>query len=742
MSAYLKFKGAVFACLILLAFGCGKSPEQHGAEFIQAGMFEQAKVYLTDEILKNPKNPELHFLLGKALLALGEVQNAQVSFDRATRLDPSKGKLIGWAYLEVAQNDLKRKNPQKAWQLFGLASKYDPSLRNKIGELFFSRGKESLSNGKIDRATAFFSASCFYNPSLKKMIGREYLEAGKRAFNENNLDKSRRLFALASKENSPLNSEIATILTKGAIAYLEKDKFKEAENLSQEASNYDLNTAKKIAIKALEKGKVLADSDKTDFLLALGQIGVSLNKDDAKEWGELIYQNLKKNQNSLMVSDLIQIGNNILAWAPSLKSKIAEIYLDRARKELAGREVPAHQVCDLLKNTESADSQYKDKAAMLIWEWLSKNLRNLKEMGVYRFTSLFGLFEELRVPSNIQKTPAYLLASGLNLYEKNSKEAAYDVFRNLAQKFPDSEPGKKAKEILAPPAPGRRTFSGPPLKFATWWSGQARVSIRLLYVDVFKDGIKLTFSVTADDRKHIFWNVTGIYKNFKWIEDSRMYIVDDNGKKYPSNTGFVGGIQKVITQNYANQIIIQPHEKVVLSIDFPMISPGATSITFVSPQKRGHQNKWCWNDIKLKNGPFDSTEARVDQGTPQSSPLFSSPQEKSISPPASPQRQISHLNNDNRWPWTSQRLVTKEDIRNLSSQDLVLMRNEIYARHGWVFNRKDLREYFNKQAWYHPKGLLSNRADANRLAAAEMSPLERQNVQIILRYEKSHHTNH
>jgi serine/threonine-protein kinase len=65
------------------------------------------------------------------------------------------------------------------------------------------------------------------------------------------------------------------------------------------------------------------------------------------------------------------------------------------------------------------------------------------------------------------------------------------------------------------------------------------------------------------------------------------------------------------------------------------------------------------------------------------------------------------------------------------------MRNEIYARHGWVFQRTDLQDYFGRQPWYRPKGTWENREAANRLAEAELSPLERQNVKAILQYEKA-----
>ena len=39
-----------------------------------------------------------------------------------------------------------------------------------------------------------------------------------------------------------------------------------------------------------------------------------------------------------------------------------------------------------------------------------------------------------------------------------------------------------------------------------------------------------------------------------------------------------------------------------------------------------------------------------------------------------------------RWPWTSGRLIQPAELWPLSLGELELMRNEIYARHGYVFN--------------------------------------------------------
>ena len=45
---------------------------------------------------------------------------------------------------------------------------------------------------------------------------------------------------------------------------------------------------------------------------------------------------------------------------------------------------------------------------------------------------------------------------------------------------------------------------------------------------------------------------------------------------------------------------------------------------------------------------------------------------------------------------------TYNELSGMSTWDLYLARNEIYARHGRMFKRTDLQDYFNSQAWYEP----------------------------------------
>ena len=51
---------------------------------------------------------------------------------------------------------------------------------------------------------------------------------------------------------------------------------------------------------------------------------------------------------------------------------------------------------------------------------------------------------------------------------------------------------------------------------------------------------------------------------------------------------------------------------------------------------------------------------------------------------------------------TSDRYYSYDELSSMSTYDLYLARNEIYARHGRMFNRSDLQDYFNSQSWYQP----------------------------------------
>lgn len=52
-------------------------------------------------------------------------------------------------------------------------------------------------------------------------------------------------------------------------------------------------------------------------------------------------------------------------------------------------------------------------------------------------------------------------------------------------------------------------------------------------------------------------------------------------------------------------------------------------------------------------------------------------------------------------PDSSIKLLTEQDIAGFSAAKLRLARNEIFARHGRIFNSEDLKTYFESKSWYH-----------------------------------------
>ena len=77
--------------------------------------------------------------------------------------------------------------------------------------------------------------------------------------------------------------------------------------------------------------------------------------------------------------------------------------------------------------------------------------------------------------------------------------------------------------------------------------------------------------------------------------------------------------------------------------------------------------------------------------------------------------------------WLAQRYATNEDIAGLSSDEIRIMRNSIFARHGRYFNDPVLQEYFNSQSWYHPY--------RKEVPTQELNEYERKNIEFLKKHE-------
>lgn len=71
--------------------------------------------------------------------------------------------------------------------------------------------------------------------------------------------------------------------------------------------------------------------------------------------------------------------------------------------------------------------------------------------------------------------------------------------------------------------------------------------------------------------------------------------------------------------------------------------------------------------------------------------------------------------------------LTKADIENLHKGDLEVMRNSIYARHGYSFKNRKMRYVFNHVDWYVP---------ISTDIRSELTELEQKNIALLKRYEE------
>ena len=73
--------------------------------------------------------------------------------------------------------------------------------------------------------------------------------------------------------------------------------------------------------------------------------------------------------------------------------------------------------------------------------------------------------------------------------------------------------------------------------------------------------------------------------------------------------------------------------------------------------------------------------------------------------------------------------LSEDDVSGLSIGSLVLLRNTIFARHGYAFKKRPLRIFFEDQDWYIP--ISSNPKKG-------LTPIEKYNIKMLERYEKNY----
>ncbi|WP_316768846.1 YARHG domain-containing protein [Pedobacter frigiditerrae] len=76
---------------------------------------------------------------------------------------------------------------------------------------------------------------------------------------------------------------------------------------------------------------------------------------------------------------------------------------------------------------------------------------------------------------------------------------------------------------------------------------------------------------------------------------------------------------------------------------------------------------------------------------------------------------------------SSTKLLTEKELKNLKKLDLEILRNTIFARHGYTFKKKSFRQFFDPVEWYVP---VSDNIDG------ELTAVEKTNIKLLTRFEK------
>jgi hypothetical protein len=148
---------------------------------------------------------------------------------------------------------------------------------------------------------------------------------------------------------------------------------------------------------------------------------------------------------------------------------------------------------------------------------------------------------------------------------------------------------------------------------------------------------------------------------------------------------------------------------------FTLVGCGGISISFNSDDKASQKEvKQDQNQsIEDKSNATDkSTQEQAKQDQDANSKDDKSNVTVNITPPQTQNNKdvvvirdpipVDISNGDFIFPNSDHAYLTQNQVSSLNNYQLGIARNEIYARHGYIFSLEQFRSYFSAQRWYTP----------------------------------------
>jgi len=299
-----------------------------------------------------------------------------------------------------------------------------------------------------------------------------------------------------------------------------------------------------------------------------------------------------------------------------------------------------------------------------------------------------------------RKTDIYDISLGFGPWTVHSDFFAYEtLFGEIgitADTFGKMNFGMKADEIAVLCSEGKdedgllRKYTG---------SSMANYGINVLGCSVTVGAVFKGKMVEVSDSAPMFADITPTMLSI--ILPSFGKIAGKTNETFVAVKAYVAKLGKLIREDTANAVYQLKGDRCIC------VAVDGTSVALFMGDKN------ILGVVGATSPASDETsEAELDEFQPDDTPANNGAKASASSTP------ISQL--------LSTRKLTYSDISSFSPAQLRILRNEIYARHGYIFKSADLKAHFSRYPWYKPRY-----TDVTSM----MSDIEKYNAQFIKKYE-------
>lgn len=236
-------------------------------------------------------------------------------------------------------------------------------------------------------------------------------------------------------------------------------------------------------------------------------------------------------------------------------------------------------------------------------------------------------------------------------------------------------------------------------------------------------------------KKTLFWTLIACFAFISCQKDEKEQNTSDNATKTASEKGI--NTTTAIMDVLGTYTGMFGNNKITIAIQALETNGEVKGYSVVAGNNRPFSGKYTKNGeeytFSVKEPGDDKYDGEFSFSIPagnQNAVGKWTPFNKGVTPEKTfnlKRREFKYNTTDGRYAFASENMLNIAEIENMTKTDLRMMRNEIYARHGYSFKMKDMRAYFENQDWYMPMN-----TDVRNM----LTPIEKKNEELIKRYEK------